>query len=170
MYCVAAAIVFIIIISFVIICRADIEPFSELNAKPFSSTKRVTVAKLFSQTELKGKKTDLMSGQKTTLYDARLRQWIIRSSSTVPEMVFRVTCDGLSNVLYLKSPGQLDNLPAALGGLPAIKNYTAIFNNGTDVYLECISVTQAEQESARLYDSCIENADPAHCTSEYSTV
>jgi hypothetical protein len=106
----------------------------------------------YSERDLGGTRTDVAAGQRVVLHEQTFRVW----SCDTKGMVIKVTADGLPYMLHLRA-GRVDNLPAALGGLPAHENYTGIFNSGRRVMIELVPVEQAQQEVDQGRSYCINN-------------
>lgn len=107
------------------------------------------------------------SGKKSLLYDT---EWRIYAADAPKDSIFMITAKDNSAVLFLRSPGKINNLPAAIGALPAHDNYKAIFNSGTPVYIEIIDLGTAVQKQQALKSLCIETASSEYCENEFTSL
>lgn len=129
----------------------------------FSSEK---VGKYYSADGLGGTATDAHLGKQVTL---RINgMWLIRSSNISREYCFRITSKGVNRVIYMRNPGRLDNLPAALGGLPAHHGYSDIFNNPEAVMVEIVPVEVARADLNQLTENCLTTHDAGYCKDEFT--
>lgn len=121
----------------------------------------------YSDRDRKGAATTVKFGQTVVLHDGKWRVW----SCACPDTVIKVTAAGLPHVLFLKG-GRIDNLPAALGGLPAHENYTAIFNSGRTISVELVPMNVAQVEVANGLSHCIASHtyDKDTCATEFAVI
>lgn len=126
----------------------------------------------YSTVELGGTRLAARTGERQTLYADGV--WHIRSSDVPAEYCFRVTSDTLDAadgyVVYMQNPGRVDNLPAALGGLPARNGYVSIFNSGGRVLIEIVRREDAHVDLARLRATCLTHKDANYCGNEYTQI
>lgn len=107
----------------------------------------------FTSRDGKGDAASLEFGRPSVLYDGKWRLW---SVSTGPDAAIKVTAEGMPHVLYLKG-GRIDNLPAALGGLPAHENYTAMTRSGARLMVETVPLASAQAAVAERRSHCVES-------------
>lgn len=104
----------------------------------------------YSEQNREGNATRVKFGDTVLLHDGKWRVW----SCACPGAAIKVTADGLPHALYMRG-GRIDNLPAALGGLPAHENYTAIINSGRNIRAAIVPLAQARDEVASSRSHCI---------------
>lgn len=120
---------------------------------------------LYSEIDCRGFATEIAPGQEFMLFDGSWHFWSCRA---VRDSVIKVTANGLPQALYLYAV-KVDNLPAALGGLSAHENYTAIINSGRSIMVQLISLEQARGEVDRARDNCLTNTkNEQMCREEFA--
>jgi hypothetical protein len=81
-------------------------------------------------------------------------KWEIVGAKLQPNMAYKIWADGDPNtILFYRSPGEVNNLPANIGALPAHDKYIKIFNSRL-VFLKIIPLEQAIEEANKLKQKC----------------
>jgi hypothetical protein len=125
---------------------------------------------LFTNTNRTGENINGLEKTQYTIYDPN-SGWLIWSCDVDKKWVFKITASGApGKILYMRSPGKLNNLPAALGGLPAKDGYAAIFNSKTQVKLELIKLNDARNEIKNMKDMCLEHSSEEYCENEHTNI
>jgi hypothetical protein len=162
-YTYVGLVVVLVLIVFACGCSGH-EGFAVATGMPVAGPKAGT---FYYATDRKGTSRPASFRERVVLHEQRFRVW---SCETEPEVVLRVTADGLPYQLHLRSPGRIDNLPAMLGGLPAHENYTRIFNSGRRVMVEFVPLVDAQQAVEAGLSHCIATSKYSEgvCHEEYS--
>ncbi len=120
---------------------------------------------VYSERDFKGERIGMQMSEKKLFHKDTFRIWSCDATGSV----IKVTAEGLPYMLHLRG-GRINNLPAALGGLPAHENYTGIFNSGRNVMIELVPLDQAQAEVSQGRSNCINTLQypAATCAEEFS--
>jgi len=142
------AVVVVLVVALLFACPGSSEGFSSGGA-------------FYTERDFKGARRDT----KTVLHEGTFKIWSCETAG----QVIKVTAEGLPYMLHLRAE-RLENLPAALGGLPAHENYTGIFNSGRRVMVELVPLAQAQSEVELGRSYCINDLKlpGATCAAEFA--
>ena len=154
----------LIIALLVIVCIwffAPVEHFSQSNSTGF----------LYSKPGCEGGRIGIGEGQQYILWDPN-NGWNIWSGKVPNTWVFRIYADRDSpDQIYLRNPGRIDNLPAAIGGLPSEDQKSKVFGTGRPVFVEISHIDAAERQIKHSHKQCIEQVGrDSYCTDEYTSL